>query len=225
VPDLIAGYLTDAEQMSDIHLLHEYSLLLEQEFAHLNESHRQSILTLIETGPVDLENVKTNWKRLSGADITDDVIDRFVKSWRHDRLGWIHKDLEPHYRQLFESLVEQVGKPEHSQFASHMSKVAGEPSPKAIEDFKSMPIDQIVAFLREWTPSGEFIAPTRGGAAHALQIVASEQAERFANEALKFAELPAPYVRAVLFGLEQAVRAKRSFSWKEPVQLCVWAAQ
>ena len=56
--------------------------------------------------------------------------------------------------------MKELGKPEHSQFASYMTEVAGEASPKAIEDFRAMSIDEIVAFLREWTPSGGFMEPT-----------------------------------------------------------------
>ncbi len=223
--ELVTAYLTGVEYINNIHLLHEYSLLLEQEFANLKDSDKQKVLVLILTGPADVDIIKSNWKNFTGADVTEERIDQFVKSWRRDRLDWIHKDLEPQYRETFESLVKEVGKPEHSQFASYMTEVAGEASPKATEDFRSMSIDAIVAFLREWTPSGGFMEPTRGGASNALSTVASEQPERFANEAVKFIGLPAPYVRAILSGLEQAVRAKRSFSWNAPIELCLWAAQ
>lgn len=123
------------------------------------------------------------------------------------------------------SLEKEVGKAKHSRFASYMTEVAGEASPKATGDFRAMSIDEIVAFLGEWTPTGGFMEPTRGGAANAITTVATEQPERFADEAVKFIGLPAPYVRAVLFGLEQAVRAKRSFAWSGPIQLSLWAAR
>jgi hypothetical protein len=58
-----------------------------------------------------------------------------------------------------------------------------------------------------------------------LQEVVAEDPQRFAKEAERFIGLDPTYVRAIISGLEGAIRRQKNFEWSPVLKLCRWVVE
>jgi len=70
-----------------------------------------------------------------------------------------------------------------------------------------------------------FFGPSREGLGRVLQEVVAEDPQRFAKEAERFIGLDPTYVRAIISGLEGAIKRQKNFEWSPVLKLCRWVVE
>ena len=130
------------------------------------------------------------------------------------------------WKERYEELVEELGPPAHPEFTSFTSPMwVGPESPKTADDLKAMSIEDIVAYLKSWHPSGAFMSPSPEGLSRELTGIIGEYPERFAVASNRFRELDPTYVRGLIHGLHNAAKQGRAFSWSPVLDLCLWVVR
>lgn len=212
--DLVAARLTDRALFNDSSMRHEYALLVGERFGILTLEQQQTILSWIEEGP-DLQ-------RFKGAQEQYEDAARYRKIWQRDHLAWFKTHLPEDWKRRYEALVAECGEPEHPEFASYTTSWVGPMSPKGVEELQTMTVPDIVEFLKTWKASENHMTPSPEGLGRVLSSVVSQNPERFAREATSFQGLDPTYVRALISGLRDAAKEKRTFPWPPVLDLCRW---
>jgi hypothetical protein len=88
-----------------------------------------------------------------------------------------------------------------------------------------MSVEELAAFLKSWTPTTLDPLVQPQGLADRITRVVAEEPGRFADGARLFRDLEPTYVRAVLAGLDSALREKRTFDWGPVIELGHWVAE
>ena len=201
---------------------HEYTLLLQDRFGGLAAADREIILNWIEAGP-DLERFAANHEFWSGQRPTAEDNERFADHFRLDRLWPIRNDLPDPWRRQISSLAARYGEPEDPEYP-HVTRFSGATleahSPKTVDEFRQMSVEDIAAYLRTWQPPGGFRGPTREGLRFVLLKLVAEEPQRFAAAPSILAALPPPHLLTMLDGFREAALAGRSFSWPVVMDLC-----
>jgi hypothetical protein len=229
---LIAERLLDADRFTspyDTCLLHEYALLLREQFSHLTAEQQGTILGWVERGP-DLDRVKVRYEENIGQPFTTERADLYRKHWQQNRLALIRDDLPPSWRTHYDQLVAEIGEPEHPEFQSYSSGVKwGPTSPVKASEISSLTVEEIVQRIRSfhdtWTPSGDISKPTPDGLSRELSTAVSTKPERFVPEIDRFRQLSPTYVRGLISGFDQAARQSHPFNWAPVLDLCAWVVE
>ena len=203
---LIVARLTDQDLFEDFNIQHEYALLLRENFPRLNEEEKQKILGWIEEAPRELIQQR--------------------EQWQLRRLAWIgQENLPTDWQKRYQELIAKYGKPEHPEFPFYIAQ-EDTISPKTPEELKAMSVEEIVEFLKNWEPpTGVLFGPSPEELGRVLQEVVAEDPQRFAKEAEKFKGLDPTYVRALISGLEGAIKRQKSFEWSPVLKLCRWVIE
>lgn len=224
---MIEERLADPQRYDDPHFRREYNLLLKDHYGRLGKENQEKILDWIKQAPP--RKRAEEWFKFVGKEPSEDLISRFQNHWRLERLLPIESYLEDEWAKRYSALVKELGEPEDSkkEFLQHKSEFwTGPSSPKTAGDLTQMGPEELVAFLREWEPSGECNAATPEGLTRELTAIVAAEPERFAAEAQRLHGLDPTYVRGYIFGLVQALRQDRAFSsWDSVLSLCQWAVQ
>ncbi len=202
----------DRSRVDDVDQHHEYWLLVRAAFERLQPAEQQAVLDAIEAGP----------------DATpEEDAERYVEVWRLRRLAILKDVLDSRWRNRYDQLAEALGfEPEHPEFLTYTGAAwVGPTSPKERDDLLAMPVDDVVRFLKEWEPGGDFMAPSPEGLGRALAAAVAAEPERFAEAATLFRHLDPTYVRSVVQGWRDAIREGRSFSWAPVLHLCQWVTE
>jgi hypothetical protein len=265
--DLARERVLNAENLNDLGLVHEYSLLTGALLPLLEEDDVDAWGALIEAGPLVDEaalrarlraGLEASGKLESAADqdrdvakaapqqpplsssepgrepavpdpaeaILDEQVQRFRDGWRRDRLGAVQDALPPSLQDRYNDLARHMGAAEHSDFVSYMTTWVGPTSPLSSEELAALDIDELIGYLRQWRPDPNPWAarPSIEGLARELTAVVTSDPSRFAQRAAEFISCGPSFARAVLQGLEGALRADRSFPWPSVVALCMVVA-
>lgn len=223
--DLIAERLTDRANYEDTGLWHEYILLARDQFNNLTEQQRALILGWIDEGP-SIEEVKARRERSDGTQLTDEQALQSVTYRKLRRLAPLRDVLPPEWKERYEQWVRETEEPEYADYVSPPVQVRwGLESPQTTEDMRPMSVDEVIAFLSTWQPSGNPLGPVPEGLGRQLTPLTASEPERFADEAEKFRGLEPTYVRALLSGLRDAVKQPRPFSWPPVLALCRWVVE
>jgi hypothetical protein len=216
-PELIAERLTDYK-LFDIIGFHEHALLLKDQFANLDPDDQAKILGWIDKGP-GIEKLKAD--RIDKQP-TDEEITRRVKIWKIEKLAKFSVSLPDEWKRRYAELVAELGQKEYPEFDSYTTEWVGPTSPKSAKELKSMSLEEIHKFLKDWKPSGDTMSPSPEGLARELAAVVAEQPEPYAKKANLFRDLNPIYIRALLWGLRDAAKNKSIFSWSTVLDLCRW---
>jgi len=221
---LAAKRLTDYKLFDDVHLQHEYTILLQKCFGQLSQQEQRIILRWIETGP-DVEEFK-KWRQAeTGVSPTEREIAHYQAIWRRDWLARIGEyNLPDERRKRYEELVSEFGEPDHPEFPVYSNGGwVGPVSPKSADELRAMSVEDIVKFLQIWTPPENlFDEPTPEGLGRTLTSVVAEDPQRFAKKAEEFRKLDPTYVRALLYGLRASLGKGCIFDWDPVLELCQW---
>ena len=224
-PDLVEAKLTDRSFFEDRHYRHEYALLLGERFDQLSPKARQTILDWIQKGP-DIETYKKRYEKSEGRTPSPEEIERYKKFWQRDRLAWFKDSLPAEWKKQYESLVEELGEPEYPEFASVTVTWVGPESPLSADQLRSMSTSEIVEYLKSWNPPQDPIRePSPEGLGRTLAQVVEENPGKFAEEAESFKGVDPTYVRYLLSGLRDALKAGKAFNWEKVLKLCKWAVE
>jgi hypothetical protein len=231
-PDAAQGLITqrllDVDLLANPHeisLLHEYAVLLREQFKRLSEEDQATIFEWIDRGP-DLARVKERYETNIGP-FADDRAERYRKYWQQNRLALICDELPAPWLARYQELVRELGEPEHPEFQSYSSGVeSGPTSPITAQELRSLSVEEVVTriarFHAEWAPSPSISSPTPEGLGRELSAAVAQSPQQFAADAARFKALHPTYVRALIYGLDQAGRQKRRFDWAPVLEVCRW---
>lgn len=216
-PGLVRSRLLDSHLFHSHSLHHEFFTLAGTSFDVLEPDERDKFKDLIERG-LPSEDVRSG---------TEEEIERDAKVWKCRRLhvirSFLHGDQERIYRELSAELGD-AGTADFLEYRIGRSWV-GPTSDLETEDIKTMSNDELLRYLNEWVPSGEWASATPEGLSRILSEASESSPERFSVLSPKFIGFEPTYVRGVLQGLERVVRNKGEVSWKPLLDLSGWVVK
>lgn len=214
--------LCDRDVLEDGNMRHEYYLLAQAWFPHLEPPEQQQILGWIEAGPEE-EEAATKW---DGTRHSQEEIDKYRQWWKRDKLALFEGALPAEWESKYKALVAELGEPEHPEFVSYHEARMGIPSPKLAEELNEMTTAGLVQFLADWqAPKDEVWGPAPEGLGQELQRAVESTPDRYAQDAEQFKGLPPTYVRNVFGGLITVCRAGDNYPWEPVLELCKWAIE
>jgi len=221
-PDLVTERLTRKDLYDSSKHRHEYTLLLQDRFAHLVPADRERILSWIEEGP-DVERFAASHESWTGRRPSAEETERYADHDRLERLWPIRDDLPEPWQHRVASLADRFGQPEHPDFLHYNrfeSTTLEDRSPKTVDDLRRMPIEHIASFVQNWQPTDEFRGPSHEGLQYVLMKLVADEPERFAAACHLFQGSSPTYIHAMLQGLREAVTTGKSFPWSPVLELC-----
>lgn len=225
---LIRARLTDRRLFDESErrqLRREYRRLARDHFGRLAAEDQALILGWIETGP-DVGDFRARFEGWEGRGPTEEEVARHVRQWQLDHLAPIAQALPEPWRSRYEALVAEFGTPPDADFAVETSAVfQGPTSPLSAEELKARPVEEIVEYLRGWTPPVGFMAPSREGVGRALTEAVAADPGRFLPALGAFRGLYPTYVRSLFEGLVKALAEERPFEWSPVIGLCGWVVE
>jgi hypothetical protein len=212
--------LLDSEIAADYPLENEYEGLLERHFSDLALDDQRSILDRIEAGPPDdYRQLVTENARESGEAGEGELEERWER-WRLRRSVPIKDALTGSDAERYAVRVERFGEPAYPEDFNTVAEWVGPTSSLAADEIRAKDVEEVIGFLRDWEPEGDWRGPTREGQGRALTAVVQETPETWAPHADLFRDVPPIYVRHLFDGLESAVRADKLIdSWDSILDL------
>lgn len=212
--ELVAQKLLDDGLWDNDTTKREYFLLAETHGTLLSADQRKEIVRKIEAGP-DLAGLE---------ELEQGRLERLVRAWRWRRLVPFREILPAQLQRESDELVSKLGEPVDeapSAFARSVTSV----SPIEQGELQSKSIEEIIAYLRDWVPTGEWEQPDPDGLSDVLRSAVKNEPVRFAEKAELFSEVDPTYVRSVLSGFGEAIKAEQRFPWEGVLRLCAAVLQ
>lgn len=198
--ELVRARLTDHELFDDPNTEREYTALALERFAAIDADAQEVILAWVDEPPDYLRD------------------DDERGAWQRRELERFGRPLPGQWEARYQELAERVPEVEVERIPE--TGFVGPSSPLGPDELAAMTVAQIVAAVAEWEPEGDdWRAPSPEGLGRVLQGVVAADPERFAAEAIAFAELDPTYVRALLSGLREAAQNGRGFAWPALLEL------
>ena len=212
---LVTTYLLNPSLFEDLDCRHEYFLLLRQRFLDLDPKEKEELLNLAENPPPLTRTVPDEDARR---------IEDYRKLERLSRFG--EQNLPEPWKSRFESLAQEFGgELPDSEFPHKITSFRGPTSPKNADELQTMPIGELITYLKEWVPPESFMGSSREGLGRDLASLVGIDPQRFSSAALQFQGLHPTYVRSFLQGLNEAIRNKKPFDWEPVLLLCKWVLE
>lgn len=201
------------ENFFDRKLWPEYGRLLAAVFSDLDAEAKSSILGWIEEGPLfqsdnDEEGEDLRWRRKA--------------YWQLQRLKDLQGKLPKEWENRYSEIVSQMGEPEHPTIASRMAIRMGWTSPKETIELESMKVEEIAVYLKEWKPTHEWNSPEPEGFGLVLQSVIAKSPDRFVASLDSFRNVDPTYARALVQGLNEAVKTGQVIEWAPVIEYLAW---
>ncbi len=233
----------DAGNLNDYSLVHEYSAITRAVLPLLDEAETAAWTSLIEQGPIideaDLrERLAPDPQAGNDVDAADgdaraveptldERVDLYREVWRRDRLGAVREALPPPLQDRYAELARRFGEAQNSDFATYTSAMwVGPSSPSTQQEILELNVDDLILFLQHWRPGPRTWppGPSIDGLTQELQAAVTSDPRHFAERAEDFAPCGRSFVKAILQGLEGALRGGLSFPWASVVRLCAAVA-
>ncbi|MBD1930076.1 hypothetical protein H6F74_28195 [Trichocoleus sp. FACHB-90] len=211
--ELIEERLTNCERFQNQGELYEYKLLMKEQFSNLSSEAQETIFTWIAEGAIDKPSLSTADRAL------------YIKSWQRGWLAILSDYLTEQLQQQYEQLVSELGPVEPLEPVGGIRLLKVSRSPKTSAELASMSMTELLAFLKQWQPSGNLLEPSRNGLGWELFQVITQNPETFVRESEQFKELDTEYKRWFLCGLRQALtthQQRQGFPWFEILEFCSW---
>jgi hypothetical protein len=210
-PELLRDILLDPRYQQEYELRVEYAALLSAGFPELGPEDQEAVLDLIEVGP------DFSWEEDEGRRQT--WREQHVRDW----LALLEGHLDVARSDLLNRLKDMHGPARTlDRHEPGVTVWSGPSSPVASNEIAEMSVDDLLGFIREWTADGFPMGPSPEGFARALDSAIAADPVRFALQSADFIGMDATYVRALLNGLENALREERGFEWKGVLELGQW---
>ena len=155
---LVTDELRRVENLDDTGIHHEFFMLLQKGFPHLDAAAQTALVAAICNGPpparVKQWAERAQWaEQEGGVDAEDDVRGR-VQLWIRDRL-WMLKDyLSGKPAETLDGLLEEFGLPEHPEF-THWSSggfFIRDIAPIEKQELTQMSPEELVRYVQGWHP-------------------------------------------------------------------------
>lgn len=200
--DAARSYLLDRELLETDVYRREYVRLAEAGFADLSATNQAQLLEWIGEARQHAEHPERQ------------------RVWQLHMLSALGDQLPEEWIPKRGELEGEFGQVEPADVAFPQARFAGSRSPVTSDEMKGMEIDAILDYLRTWEPEDDvFEAPSREGLASVLEGVIKDAPAAFASAAPKFADVDPTFVRALLRGLNEALKANHDFQWRPVLAL------
>ena len=214
--------ILDQKFVRDNHYRHEMYHLLKEQFDKLPPKLQTVYLTMIEK-EVDPTIWAKGYKNVHKKKPDQEEIDRYKKSIKYKLLLPIEVHLKDKWLEMFDELKNIFGEETHPDFAYKRGTTwIGPTSPKSVDELRSMSIDELILFLKDWEPTGEPMSPSREGLGRIISSLVKENPDRFANEAIKFNVVNPPYIEGIISGFRDAIKDNKTYRWGQIIELCQW---
>jgi hypothetical protein len=165
--------------------------------------------------------------RVEGEDLSKAVA-RYRDYWQLRLLSGVGRNgLPSEARKRLDALEKKYQRLEHAEFSSYSTSWVGPTSPRSIEELSELGLDDLLTFLRSWTPDTNDPRDfSREGLARALLPTVRKRASEMAANAEKFDGLDPAFIRTLFEGLREALADDHAFPWEPVLRLgAVIAAQ
>lgn len=210
----VLGMLLDTRLVDRHTCRAEYTHLLRVMYPRLSELAQVHLLEAMAADP--LQTIPEARRQELGQDRLA-LLGRVIL---RDRLIAFGSTLPSELTETLDQLVAQIGEPPDPQVVS--ATWHGPTSPISTEGLRAMAVPELVAYLKTWTSTREFAAPSSEGLARDLQQLIKDQAAQWSREARAFIGLKATYVRGFISGLNDACSAKVCIEWPAVLELLQW---
>ncbi len=216
VPDLVGAHLTNRNLFDNSSLRHEYQRLLHDAFPNLDLADRDHILLWVDEGaPTQAYEARI---AATGQQPTPEDTARFRKLWQRRQLTPIADQLPPSWAQRYQAIIDEFG-PEPKEPSGGF---VGPTSPTTKEDLAAMTAEALVDYLASWTPTDEFLGPSRAGIGLHLTSIVATSPTLLDNVLDRLRTLHPTYLRSYFYGLREANEKKRTITWEQVLNLATW---
>jgi hypothetical protein len=209
-PEQIRRMLLSDEMFFARNVLHEWCLLLKEQFPNLDENDRLLILNRIRNGFDEKKAIQSHveWQ---GRAPEPELVSLWRKHYERDKLSFISAHLPIEWRQHYEALVKEIGEAEHPDFSTWSGGgTIGENPPKSVDELLQMDFTSIVEFLRSFEPAPKPMLFEVEGLASALESAARRKPEKFDADLRVFDDLRPAFVGALIRGLTEAATERKN---------------
>jgi hypothetical protein len=215
VPDLVAARLTNHDNFANHSLHHEYQRLLNETFAQLSASDQEVILGWINNPPSKEYESRVS---ASGRTTTSEDTERFNRLWQRRQLTPIADQLPAAWADRYQAIITALGvEPDEPS-----SGFVGPTSPVTQEELSAKTPEELIAYLRSWTPKDELLGPSRAGVAMHLTTIITANPSLFDPVIDHIRDLHPTYVRNYFYGIRQANEQKKTINWDKVLDLASW---
>ena len=229
---LVAGCLTNRQFFENENLRREYGQLLQSAYNSLEPADQETILGWIVDGPPDMESVAEGHVGAAGRLLANDEVRAYRQRWQRDWYARIESALPQKHRLHYQQLVEEYGTadlPERPRLPIARAFAVEGYSPKSAEELLTMPMRELVKFLKAWRPAPDNNlfqqAPSYRGLREALFKAVVREPMYFARHARQLRALDPLYIQAIFEGLLQAAKQHQSLRWNPVLDLCLSVAR
>lgn len=217
----LASMLLEREYIKSILVWQEYSELLEKRFEDLSKRDKDKFFKIFdEISPEEGEG--SDEEAQNSVSFEGEEFPRNFLKYRLRVLAVIEAHLPSSWRKSFENLKELLGEPEYPFRPVRHEFWVGPTSPLNQDQLVELSDEQLVTYLRNWTPHEGWRETSAEGLARIIENATAAHPSRFASLASEFIGLELNYCKGLLYGLQKAIRAKKKFSWTQILKLCEW---
>lgn len=204
-PDLVVARATDRARLNSIELFHELATMVADRFPGLATDDQARIVDALRD--VSSESAA---RLLLGPQVSTEDVARYA---RYDRRRWFAILGEARPADVgaeYERLCAGIGEPQHPTFLSWVGRAeSGPKTPLKAAEVQALPDDELLAYLKAWTPSSDDpFEPSRRGLMREIKGAATADPVRFARLARDLRGLHSLYVAGAMWGLQEAFQAE-----------------
>jgi hypothetical protein len=215
-----------SQKLLNPNLFHDYSL--RQEFNDLSRTSYRLLTKEQQGSLLELIDKGVEERRLIERGLSPEQIKRAVRQWRLEHFEPIRDYLSAQRLDEVAELEKEFGKAtKYENPVVRGGAVArGGESPATYEELKSMTVDDLVAYLKSWSPGSRTpFGPSHQGLAGELTKAIAANSERYFDRLDDLRALQPIYVRAALQGFQEAARNQSPLAWKHLLALAEWACE
>lgn len=218
----VAAPLIGQTAYGDAHLRIEFSELV-RAISSVDPEVLDALVPLVEAGPFGSseELAERMHRDEEGEEDRAIRMAQISANWRHRLLAAIGtpalpESLRPQLTQLDQELG-VIENPLQSEF--EVTSWSGPTSPSDQSEMSQMSGSELVEHLANWHPESDWMAPSHEGQARELSALISSNPRAFDGQSGVAERLRPTYLRVVLRGWEDALKAKLDLPWDDVVNL------
>lgn len=202
--DLVKRELLSKSNMDDVNLHHEYLELLSAGYPFIGPNEQQKLVNSIVGGP-SVRKLQQVSKRVEGEsdDERENYIQGYSKFWIRDRLWMIKDHIEGDASETLNSLITDLGPPEHASFNRWTSGVytVSQVSPTSVEKMRRKSIPDLVEFLKNWKPI-QRVGPSEesfGALGGDVATLIFSDLQKYSGVALEIVSIHSAFATAIIY--------------------------
>jgi hypothetical protein len=218
VRDLARQFVLDHGNFDEPMIRREYDALVREVLCTLEDADRAVYFEWVAAGP-DLEGHRQFIRQWGDASTDEEeALRAYARAWRRDRLVPVAQCIPAEMKELTADLPEFGIEPEEE--IERITTTWME-SPLKAQELEQLSIPDLVSRLKAWTPAREDLT-ARVELGRELEKVIASKPDAFVAAADEFKTLHPTYARALIEGLDTAVRGGTVVDWKRALIFSRW---